>query len=67
MISECQNDIILLLKLIYKSKLILLKFISNDIHKKDNFSEFYNNSLKNISFNEYVEAICGFNLDEIPL
>ena len=67
MISECQNDLILFLKLIYKSKLMLKKLIYNDITKKKFFSEFYENSLKNISLNEYVETTCGFKLDEIPL
>ena len=67
MISECQNDIILLLKLIYKSKLMLVKFISNDINKNNFFSEFYEKTINNISFNEYVETICGFKLNEIPL
>ena len=67
MIPECQNDLILLLKLIYNTKLILVKNISNNVYKKKYFSELYENSIKNISFNQYTETISGIHLDEFNL
>jgi len=64
MMSECQNDLISLLKGIYYTKLILIKCISNDINKKQYFSELYEKSIKNISLNQYTETISGTHLEE---
>ena len=61
---ECQNDLISLLKEIYNTKLILIKCISNDINKKKYFSDLYENSIKNISLNQYTETISGTHLEE---
>ena len=67
MMPECQVDLISLLKEIYNTKLILIKFISNDINKKKYFSDLYENSLKNISLNQYTETISGTHLEEFFL
>ena len=64
MMPECQNDLISLLKEIYNTKLILIKCISNDINKKKYFSDLYENSIKNISLNQYTETISGTHLEE---
>ena len=67
MIPECQNDLILLLKNIYNTKTILVNNISNDINKMKYFSELYESSIKNISFNQYTETISGIHLDEFNI
>ena len=67
MMPECQVDLISLLKEIYNTKLILIKCISNDINKKKYFSELYENSIKNISLNQYTETISGTHLEEVFL
>ena len=64
MMSECQFDLISLLKEIYNTKLILIKCISNDINKKKYFSDLYEKSIKNISLNQYTETISGTHLEE---
>ena len=64
MMPECQVDLISLLKEIYNTKLILIKCISNDINKKKYFSDLYENSMKNISLNQYTETISGTHLEE---
>jgi hypothetical protein len=64
MMPECQVDLISLLKEIYNTKLILIKCISHDINKKKYFSELYENSIKNISLNQYTETISGTHLEE---
>ena len=67
MIPDCQNDLISLLKLIYNTKLILIKNISNNINKRKYFSEVYEMSIKNISFNQYTQTISGSYLEKIDL
>ena len=67
MIPDCQNDLISLLKLIYNTKLILIKNISNNIYKRKYFSEVYEMSIKNISFNQYTQTISGSYLEKIDL
>ena len=65
MISECQLDSIRILKLIYNTKLMLLKLLKNDKNKKDYFSKLYENSIKNINLSNYSESITGMHIDDI--
>ena len=65
MISECQLDSVQILKLIYNTKLILLKLITNDKNKKEYFSKLYENSVKNINLRNYSESITGMHIDDL--
>lgn len=69
MSPECHNDTISLLKMIYLIKKILLKNIKekekNNIFEK--YSILYKETMKNISLDEHIETLVGFNFeDEIP-
>ena len=61
MISECQIDSIQLLKLIYNSKLILLKLIEKYKNNKEKFQKLYEDTAHNISLTNYFESITGLN------
>ena len=65
MISECQLDSVQILKLIYNTKLMLLKLIKNDKNKKEYFSKLYEDSVKNINLRNYSESITGMHIDDI--
>ena len=65
MISECQIDSVQLLKLIYNSKLILLKLIEKYKNNKEKFQKLYEDTAHNISLTNYFESITGLNFDDI--
>ena len=65
MISECHLDSVQILKLIYNTKLRLLKIIKNDKNKKGYFSKLYEESVKNINLKNYSESITGMYIDDI--
>ena len=65
MISECQLDSVQILKLIYNTKLIILKLIKDDKNKKGYFSKLYEECVKNINLRNYSEFITGMHFDDI--
>ena len=67
MMSECQNDSILLLKLIYKTKKNLLKEIGNDEKKMKYFSDIYEKTMKNSRLQKYIDTINGTHLTDIEI
>ena len=67
MMSECQNDSIVLLKLIYKTKKYLLKKIKNDEEKMKYFSDIYEKSMKSNRLNKYIDTINGMHLADVDI
>ena len=63
---ECHNDTIYLLKMMSHVKNILLKHYN--ILKKDdkiiNISNLYKETMKNISLDEHIETLVGFNFED---
>ena len=63
---ECHNDTIYLLKMMCHVKNILLK--NSNILKKDdiiiNISNLYKETMKNISLDEHIETLVGFNFED---
>lgn len=67
--SECHNDTISLLKMISSVKKLLLKENQNQSEIKKNeiiekYSHLYEEVMKNISLDEYIDSIAGFNLQD---
>ena len=65
MISECQLDSVQILKLIYNTKIMLINLIKKDKKKKEYYTKLYENSINNVSLNNYFESIVGTNIDDI--
>ena len=69
---ECHYDTITLLKMIYSVKKLLLKHVkkNNEINNNnicEKYSLLYKETMNTIPFEEYIETIAGFNLeDKIP-
>ena len=69
---ECHYDTITLLKMIYSVKKLLLKHVkkNNEINNNnicEKYSLLYKETMDTIPFEEYIETIAGFNLeDKIP-
>lgn len=62
---DCHKDTISLLKLIFNLKKILLNIDENKEKKIfENISSLYKETLKNVSMDEYIEAIVGFNFED---
>ena len=64
MSPECQEDSIYILKLIYRTKKLLLKNIKNNKKSFDEFSSIYENSLKDLSLYEYIKIYSGFKIKD---
>ena len=64
MSPECQEDSISILKLIYLTKKILLKNIKNNQQSLDKYSPLYENTMKNLSKNEYIKIFAGFKIND---
>lgn len=59
---QCQNDTIAILKMIYNIK-ILLK--NNNLEKnKKKFGELYKQTMKNVSLDEHIETLVGYNFED---
>ena len=59
---QCQNDTITILKMIYYTKNLLKK---NNLEKnKKKFEELYKETMKNISLDEHIETIVGYNFED---
>ena len=65
MISECQLDSVQILKLIYKTKLMLINLIKDNKKKKEFFAKLYEQNINNISLSNYSEFITGSHFDDI--
>ena len=62
---ECHNDTISLLKIIYFTKNILLKKNNEKENNNiDKLSELYKETMKNISLEEHIETLVGFNFED---
>ena len=66
MSAECHNDTITFLKMIYLVKALLLKSLDNNISKDiiEKYSELYKQTMKEISLDEHIETLVGYNLDD---
>ena len=64
MIPECQLDSVQILKLIFKTKVMLIKIIKKDKNKNDYFSKIYENYINSITLNNYTEFIAGAHFDD---
>ena len=64
MSSECQDDCISLLKLIYETKKIILKNIPENSNSFNKYSSLYENSLKNLSFYGYIKMYTGIKIND---
>ena len=64
MISECQLDSVQILKLIYNTKIMLINLIKKDKKKKEYYTKLYENSINNISLDNYSEFITGTHFDD---
>lgn len=59
---QCQNDTIAILKMIYNIK-ILLK--NNNLEKnKKKFGELYKQTMKNVSLDDHIETLVGYNFED---
>lgn len=59
---QCHNDTIAILKMIYNIK-ILLK--NNNLEKnKKKFGELYKQTMKNVSLDEHIETLVGYNFED---
>ena len=59
---QCQNDTVLILKMINDLKTIL-----KNNNKEKNiklFGELYKETMKNISLEEHIESLVGFNFED---
>ena len=65
MTTECQLDTVYILKLISSTKKMLFKLFAKDKSKKKYFCKLYENSINNVSLNNYFESIVGTNIDDI--
>ena len=65
MIPECQLDSVQILKLIYKTKLILINLIKDNKSKRTFFTKLYEENINNISLTNYIEFITGSHFDDI--
>ena len=66
---ECHYDTITLLKMIYSVKKLLLKHVkkNNEINNNnicEKYSLLYKETMNTIPFEEYIETIAGFNLED---
>jgi len=59
---QCQNDTILILKMINYLKNILIK--NNKEKNKQKFGELYEETMKNIPLDEHIETLVGFNFED---
>ena len=59
---QCQNDTIAILKMIYNIK-ILLKNNNSEKNKKK-FGELYKQTMKNVSLDEHIETLVGYNFED---
>ena len=64
MSPECQEDCISFLKLIYETKKIILKNIEKNKKSFDKYSSLYENTMKNLSLNEYIKILTGFKIND---
>ena len=61
--SDCHNDTITLLKMINRVKKILLKKEKSEEYKKK-FEKIYKETMKNVSLDEHIETLIGFNFED---
>ena len=64
MSPKCLEDSISFLKLIYQTKLLLLKNIEKDKKYYGKFSYLYENTMKDISLKEYINIYAGFKIKD---
>ena len=64
MSRECHEDTINLIKMISETKKILLKNIKENKVLLENYSNLYENSMKEISLSDYIDIITGFNITD---
>ena len=65
MSPECHNDTINILKMIYFTKIILLKDIEGRENLFGKYSELYKITMNNISLDEHIETLVGLNFEDI--
>ena len=63
---ECHNDTVNLLKMIYLTKKLLLKKADEKEKEKilKKYSKLYKETMNNISLDEYIETLVGFNFED---
>ena len=59
---QCHNDTISILKMIYKVKILLKN--KNFEKNKAKFGELYKQTMKNISLDEHIETLVGYNFED---
>ena len=64
MSTECHEDSISILKLIYETKKILLKNKKNSQQSLNKYSSLYENTMANISQKEYIKIFVGFKIND---
>ena len=64
MSRECHEDTINLIKMISETKKILLKNIKENKVLLENYSNLYENSMKEISLSDYIDIFTGFNITD---
>lgn len=64
MSSECQDDSINILKLIYQTKKLLINNMEKKEISNDKYSSLYENTMKDISLSDYIRLYTGFKLND---
>ena len=64
MSRECHEDTLNLIKMIFETKKILLKNIKENKILLENYSNLYENSMKEISLSDYIDIFTGFNITD---
>ena len=59
---QCHNDTISILKMIYDVKIMLKK--NNNEKNKKKFGELYHETMKNVSLDEHIETLVGYNFED---